>query len=76
MDCEYTLNRLIEAVLTSVRNPCFRAKIRRNVYPCKPQFYYIKVEEQSDQGLHCLLFKILICIKDFVQNTLRFGLLV
>ena len=23
---------------------CFRAKIRKNIYPCKPQFYYIKVE--------------------------------
>ena len=22
---------------------CFEAKIRKNVYPCKPQFYYIKV---------------------------------
>ena len=24
-------------------NLCFRAKIRKNVYPCKPQFYYIKL---------------------------------
>ena len=30
-------------VLTSTHNLCFRAKIRKNVYPCKPQFYYIKV---------------------------------
>ena len=22
---------------------CFRAKVRKNVYPCTPQFYYIKV---------------------------------
>ena len=22
---------------------CFRAKLRKNVYHCKPQFYYIKV---------------------------------
>ena len=22
---------------------CFRAKIRKNVYPCTPQFYYVKV---------------------------------
>ena len=27
----------------STHNLCFRAKIRENVYPCKPQFYYIKV---------------------------------
>ena len=36
-------NRLSKAVLTSTHNLCFRAKIRINVYPCKPQFYYIKV---------------------------------
>ena len=27
----------------STHNPCFRAKIRKNVYPCTPPFYYIKV---------------------------------
>ena len=32
-----------EAVLTSTHDLCFRAKIRKKVYPCKPQFYYIKV---------------------------------
>ena len=32
-----------EAVLTSTHNLCFRAKIRKNVYPCKPQFCNIKV---------------------------------
>ena len=32
-----------EAVLTSNHNLCFGAKIRKLVYPCKPQFYYIKV---------------------------------
>ena len=35
---------LEQAVLTSTHNLCFRANIRRkNEYPCKPQFYYIKV---------------------------------
>ena len=38
-----------EAVLTSTHNLCFRAKIRKNVYPCKPQFYYIKV---GCKGVH------------------------
>ena len=42
IDCGYTLERL-EAVLTSNHNLCFEAKIRKNVYPCKPKFYYIKV---------------------------------
>ena len=27
----------------STHKLCFRAKIRKNVYPCKHQFYYIKV---------------------------------
>ena len=27
----------------STHNQCFGAKIRKNLYPCKPQFYYIKV---------------------------------
>ena len=27
----------------STHNLCFRAKMRKNVYPCKPQFYYTKV---------------------------------
>ena len=36
-------NHLIEAVLMSTHNLCFRAKIRKNVYPCTPKFYYTKV---------------------------------
>ena len=27
----------------STHNICFRAKIRKNKYPCKPQYYYVKV---------------------------------
>ena len=27
----------------STHNLCLRAKIRKNVYPCTPRFYYIKV---------------------------------
>ena len=27
----------------STHNLCFRAKIRKNVYPCTPQFHYIKM---------------------------------
>ena len=39
IDCGYTLEPLM-----STHNLCVRAKIRRkNVYPCKPQFYYITV---------------------------------
>ena len=33
-----------EAVLTSTHNLCFLSRNKKNnVYPCKPQFYYIKV---------------------------------
>ena len=34
--------RLHAVTISRTHNLCFRAKIRRNVYPCKPQFYYIK----------------------------------
>ena len=27
----------------STHNLCFRAKIRKNEYPCKPQYNYMKV---------------------------------
>ena len=27
----------------STHNLCFRARIKKNVYPCTPQFHYIKV---------------------------------
>ena len=39
IDCCYTS----EPVLTTTHNLYCRAKIRKNVYPCKLQFYYIKV---------------------------------
>ena len=33
----------------STHNLCFRAKIKKNVYPCTPQFYYIDV---GCKGVH------------------------
>ena len=44
------LNRRNEAVLTSIHNLCFRAEIRKNVYPCKSEFYYINVELKGGGG--------------------------
>ena len=41
IDCGYTLEPPPEAVLTSTHDLCFRAKIRKNVYPGTPQFCYI-----------------------------------
>ena len=43
IDCGYMSEGGAEAVLKSTHNQCFRAKIRKSEYPCKPQFYYIKV---------------------------------
>ena len=34
---------LSKAILKSTYNLCFGAKIKKNVFPCKLQFYYIKV---------------------------------
>ena len=39
IDCGYTL----EPASMSTHNLCFRAKRRKNVYPCTPQFRYIKM---------------------------------
>ena len=39
IDCGYSL----EAILTSTHNLCLSRNKKNNVYPCKPQFYYIKV---------------------------------
>ena len=37
------LNRLGEAVLTSTQSMFLSRNKNNNAYPCKPQFYYIKV---------------------------------
>ena len=39
----FAQNIACEAVLTSTYNLCFGAKIKNYIYPCKPQFYHIKV---------------------------------
>ena len=51
-----------EAVLTFTHNLCFRAKIRKNEYPCKPQFYYIIVGCKG-------VFIILTCHRDGLWAT-------
>ena len=43
IDRGYTLEPPTEVILTSTHDLCFRAKTRKNVYPCKPHFDYIKV---------------------------------
>ena len=37
------LVRTASSILTCTHNLCFRVKVRKNVYPCKPQLYYTKV---------------------------------
>ena len=49
IDCGYTLD---EGVLTSTHNLCFGLEIRKTVYPCKPQFFYIKVVFK--RRIHCM----------------------
>ena len=41
IDCGYTLEP--PRCETSTHNLCFGAKIRKNVYSCKPLIFYIKV---------------------------------
>ena len=43
IDCGYALEPSFEAVLTNTHNQCFRAKMRKNEYPGKPHFSYMKV---------------------------------
>ena len=47
---------LREAVLTSTHNLCFRAKIRNNEYPGKPQFSNIEVGCKGRTCFHDTLF--------------------
>ena len=54
IDCGYSLepprrvgsneyHNLCEAVLMSTQISVFEQKFENNIYPCKPQFYFIKV---------------------------------
>ena len=42
-----------EAVLISTHNLCSRAKIRENVYPCKPQLYYMSSDMRKPDFCIC-----------------------
>ena len=42
----------VEAVLKSTQNLCFTGKIEKYVFPCKSQFYYIKV---GGNGVYIIL---------------------
>ena len=54
---EYPQSVFAEAVLTSTHNLCFSRNKKNNVYPCKPQFYYIKMEFKGGGGFIFLCFK-------------------
>ena len=43
IDCGYLLEPLGKAVLTNTTIYDFSRNKKNNAYPCKPQFYYIKV---------------------------------
>ena len=49
-------------VLTSTHNPCFLSRNKENnVYPCKPQFYYVKV---GFKGSKLYRYVFLMCLAD------------
>ena len=60
-------------------NQCFRAKIRKNVYPCTPQFYYTKVGckgvfvtrtcFRDEQSFITLNFRVFLCIYSTQNKT-------
>ena len=64
-------NHLSEAVLTSTHNLRFGAKIRRNVYPCKPKFHYIKVGCKGYKS-HGHVFLMLLITSDFSIRLMLF----
>ena len=43
IDCRYSLEPPRRGGCNEYPQSIFWAEIRNNVYPCKPQFYYIKV---------------------------------
>ena len=43
IECGYSLDRLAEAILTVSTIYVLSRNKKKNVYPCKPQFYYIEV---------------------------------
>ena len=45
----------------SIHNLCFGSKIKKEVYPCTPQYYYIKVGLKG-YTLHGLVFLMVIVI--------------
>ena len=50
IDCGYSLEYPREAVLTSAHNLFLSRNKTNNVYPCKPQFYYIKCGLRQGRG--------------------------
>ena len=63
MGTRYVGTPLGEAVLTSTHNLCFLSRNKKNnVYPCKPQFYYINVGFKESK-----LYRYV-----FVMETVRF----
>ena len=43
IDCRYSLEPPRRGGSNEYHNLCFSRNKKNNVYPCKPQFYYIKV---------------------------------
>ena len=68
----YRLWVLAEAVLTRTHNLCFLSRNKKNnVYPCKPQFYYIKVGFKVYKGMFSWWYSLFICISEVLQMRIR-----
>ena len=52
----------------STHDLCFTAKIRKNVYPCKPQFYYINVGCKG-------VYSTRACFHDAILSSIRLSTL-
>ena len=78
IDRGYTLEPPQWTVLMSTHNLCFRAKIKNKVYPCKPQYYYIKVGCKwvfiTRTCLHDKKTKRKnMCVSCYISKTIRVG---
>ena len=47
----------------------FRAKIRNNVYPCKPQLYFTKVGCEGYELHGCVTMMLNLAVGDMVKQT-------
>ena len=65
----WVLVRTASSIQTCTHNLCFRAKVRKNVYPCKLQLYYTKVGCEGYESHGCVTIMLNLAVGDTVQQT-------